>query len=226
MAKRLLTAAHPEWHVVDLAGNVAAHGTFAALDIPIGKNIKLGNVDLDLSTLKAPNEYRLVVSIAGTSIENSWNFWLYPADVATDPPADVLVTSTWVDAQAALARGGKVLFTPLASRAGRHQSAAGQRAGLLESADEPETRRNARPVVRRSTSRFGRLSRPKASAICNGPISFTTCARSTSRKRRRRCGRLFPRSTTGTATTSSLCCSSVALAMAGCWSALPTCNRI
>ncbi len=110
-----LVGAHPEWRVVDVAGNVAAHVAFAALDIPIGKNIKLGNVDLDLSTLKAPNEYRLVVSIAGTSIENSWNFWLYPADVATDSPADVLVTSTWVDAQAALARGGKVLFTPLAS---------------------------------------------------------------------------------------------------------------
>ena len=53
-----------------------------------------------------------MIDLSGTPIENSWNFWLYPADVDTSPPADVLVTSNWSDAKAALARGGKVLFTP------------------------------------------------------------------------------------------------------------------
>ena len=110
-----LIAAISQWRIVDIAGNTAAHGTLPTLDIPIGKNIKLGNVLLDLSTLKAPSEYRLVVGIAGTSIENSWNFWLYPAEVDTTPPTDVLATSNWSDAKAALAAGGKVLFTPPAS---------------------------------------------------------------------------------------------------------------
>jgi beta-galactosidase len=110
-----IPAAIPEWRVIDIAGNVAAHGAFATLDIPIGKNIKLGDVTLDLSTLKAPNEYRLVIDLSGTPIENSWNFWLYPTDVDSSPPADVLMTSDWADAKAALARGGKVLFTPAPS---------------------------------------------------------------------------------------------------------------
>ena len=110
-----IAAAIPEWRVVDIAGNVAAHGVFATLDIPIGKNIKLGNIALELSTLKAPNEYRLVIDLSGTPIENSWNFWLYPTDVDSSPPADVLMTSDWADAKAALARGGKVLFTPAPS---------------------------------------------------------------------------------------------------------------
>jgi beta-galactosidase len=107
-----LTAAHPEWSIVDLAGNTAAHGTLPTLDIPIGKNLKLGDVEVDLSTLKAPSEYRLVVSLAGTSIQNSWNFWLYPATLDTTPPSDVLLTSDWSEAKTKLSQGGKVLFNP------------------------------------------------------------------------------------------------------------------
>ena len=214
-----LAAAHPEWHVVDLAGNVAAHGAFAALDITIGKNIKLGDVSLDLSTLKAPNEYRLVVSIAGTSIENSWNFWLYPADVATDPPADVLVTSTWADAQESLARGGKVLFTPSAA-----------------ALDDTSPPLDNVPVF------WNRLMNPKLGAMlglwCDAQspalADFSTenfcdlqwgdivrnVRRSTSKRRRRSCGRSSPPSTIGTATTSSPSFSSAAWVMGGFWFAL------
>ena len=45
-------------------------------------------------------------------MENDWNFWLYPAQIEASPPADVLVTSDWAEAEARLAAGGKVLFTP------------------------------------------------------------------------------------------------------------------
>jgi beta-galactosidase len=110
-----LPAAQPQWRIIDLAGNVAAQGDFPMLAIPIGKSIKLGNISVDLSTLKAPSEYRLVVSIAGMAISNDWNFWLYPAELNTAVPADVLATSNWTDAKAALASGGKVLFTPAAN---------------------------------------------------------------------------------------------------------------
>jgi hypothetical protein len=109
-----ITGAKPQWRIVDLAGSVVANGDLPALDVPLGKNIKLGDVSVDLPGLKAPREYRLIVGIAGSSIENSWNFWLYPADTDTAPPPDVLVTSSWPDTQAALGHGGKVLFTPAA----------------------------------------------------------------------------------------------------------------
>jgi beta-galactosidase len=107
----------PYWKIVDLAGNVAAAGTFAARDIPIGKNISLGSVTTDLSKLTAPGEYKLVVGLPGgaTKIENDWNFWLYPDQLDTPVPADVLITSDWTDAQTRLAAGGKVLFTPPAA---------------------------------------------------------------------------------------------------------------
>jgi hypothetical protein len=107
-----IDGARPQWKVVDLKGNIAAQGELEKLDIPIGKNISLGTIELDLSKIPAPREYRLVVSLAGASIQNSWNFWIYPASIDTTAPADVLVTNNWPDAQAALAKGGKVLFTP------------------------------------------------------------------------------------------------------------------
>jgi hypothetical protein len=110
-----LASAKPQWRIVDMSGADVAHGELPAIEIPIGKNIRLGDVTADLAALKAPGEYRLVIGIAGSSVENSWNFWVYPAQAETlEAPADVLVTSSWSDARAALARGGKVLFTPAA----------------------------------------------------------------------------------------------------------------
>ena len=109
-----LTNAQFQWSIVDTAGKSYATGNFPARDIPIGKGLLLGNVKTDLNKLPAPQQYKLVVSLPGTqpAIENAWNFWLYPAEVPTDVPADVLLTSNLADAQAKLAAGGKVLLVP------------------------------------------------------------------------------------------------------------------
>ncbi|HEY6803191.1 MAG TPA: sugar-binding domain-containing protein [Pyrinomonadaceae bacterium] len=63
-----------------------------------------------------------------TYFENEWNFWVYPAKPAVAeqrsvdshhafdcPPSrstDLLITNSWDEAEAALAKGGKVLFSP------------------------------------------------------------------------------------------------------------------
>ena len=109
-----LMGAMPYWRIVDAAGKTATEGNFAARDIPIGKNIALGKVTADLSSLDAPKQYKLIVGLSGTGIENDWNFWLYPAEVDATVPADVLATGVWEDAKTRLAAGGKVLFTPAA----------------------------------------------------------------------------------------------------------------
>lgn len=110
-----LANARPTWKIVDRAGKTAASGEWAARDIPIGKNIAIGNVKVDLTKIAAPEMYRLVVGIAGTKVENDWHFWLYPAQVDTTAPADVLVSSDWKEARAKLESGGKVLFVPTAA---------------------------------------------------------------------------------------------------------------
>jgi hypothetical protein len=111
--------AAPFWKIIDLGGTTVAQGTLPVRDIPIGKNIPLGDITADLSKLTAPAEYRLAVVLPSAPdvvpIENDWNFWLYPAQLNTPAPADLLITDNWTDAQGRLAAGGKVLFTPPAN---------------------------------------------------------------------------------------------------------------
>jgi hypothetical protein len=107
-----LLRATPWWKIVDASGRAVVGGKWDTRDIPIGKNIPLGNLSAGLSRLAAPAAYKLVVGLSGTSVENDWNFWVYPAQVTTATPADVLVTNDWNTAETRLAAGGKVLFLP------------------------------------------------------------------------------------------------------------------
>ncbi len=128
-----ITNAVPRWKIVNSSGATVANGSWDARDIPIGKNIPLGKISADLSKLAAPAQYKLVVDVGADvrnlkisetemsepphggsyqSIENDWNFWLYPAQVGTNTPSDVLVTHNWNEAATRLAAGGKVLFMP------------------------------------------------------------------------------------------------------------------
>ena len=100
---------------MDANRKVVAGGHWDARDIPSGKNIPLGKISADLSRLATPATYKLVVGLQNTSIENDWNFWLYPARVEDSKTSDVLVTSNLHEAEAKLAAGDKVLFLPAAT---------------------------------------------------------------------------------------------------------------
>lgn len=109
-----LTNAVSTWEIHDANGKIVAHNTFPGATIPIGKNFSLGKISNDLSKLPAPAAYSLVVRIQSASLEfhNDWNFWLYPVKIPDSVPVNVLVTSSWDDAEKKLAAGGKVLFLP------------------------------------------------------------------------------------------------------------------
>jgi hypothetical protein len=109
-----LKDASPFWAVADVNGFVPANGRWQPKDIPIGKNIPLGKVSVDLASLPAPGQYQLMVALqdgAAKNIRNFWNFWVYPTNAPAEPP-DVLVTSSWEEAARRLDAGGKVLFQP------------------------------------------------------------------------------------------------------------------
>jgi beta-galactosidase len=110
------TNAVPQWQIVNSSGKAGRQRRWEARDIPIGKNIPLGKVSADLSKLAAPGAIqarrRIQMSEPHHIFENDWNFWLYPAQVDTATPSDVLVTHNWSEAATRLAAGGKVLFMP------------------------------------------------------------------------------------------------------------------
>ncbi|MBS1792773.1 MAG: discoidin domain-containing protein [Acidobacteria bacterium] len=107
-----LENARPYWKIVDRFGKPVKSGDLPARTIPIGKNIALGKIAADLAELPAPNAYKLVVGLRGTTFENDWNFWVYPASVEKSEPRDVVVTHSWDEAEKLLAKGAKVLYMP------------------------------------------------------------------------------------------------------------------
>ena len=126
------------WRIV--RGDLDEVGEWETRTMPIGKNIPLGKISVDLSKFQAPGEYKLIVTVApasffrpvdrkiqpgpgvvrgSTYFENEWNFWLYPssddpigAQASSSRSADVLVTRSWAEAEKRLAAGGLVLFVP------------------------------------------------------------------------------------------------------------------
>lgn len=100
------------WKVVDAAGKTQLAGDFPARQLPIGKNIALGRIDADLSKLPRPAAYKLVVSLNGTEFENDWNFWLYPNFDFDPRQSSITITTSWPEAKARLAEGGRVLYSP------------------------------------------------------------------------------------------------------------------
>ncbi len=119
----------PYWKVVAYGGIVAS-GDLKSANIPIGKNFSLGTVSVDLQDIRsrtfystvdkqstqkqvdAAYQFKLVVGLKGTTFENDWDFWVYPSAVNTDVPKGVMISHDWPEAQAILAKGGKVLFMP------------------------------------------------------------------------------------------------------------------
>jgi len=107
---KALASVTPVWRIVDAQGRTVQSGTLPKRAAPRGKNLKLGTITADLSKLKQPAAYRLVLELKGTPFRNQWPFWVYPATVSPEVPQDLIVTASWAEARAGLAAGRKVLW--------------------------------------------------------------------------------------------------------------------
>ena len=102
-----LRGAQVTWRVADHTG------TLPVTTIPLGKNIQLGKVQLDLAAYQQPTKLTLQVAINGQAC-NQWDFWVYPNDLNCDKiQCDSLFFADTLDAKAlqVLADGGDVLLT-------------------------------------------------------------------------------------------------------------------
>lgn len=103
--------------VTDTKGAEVAKGQLFSGDITVGKNRALGTVSLPLAAFTEPSKLRLTVRTTpkndvGQKIENSWEFWVYPAETQMPEAKGVLVTDTLgAEAIATLKKGGRVLIT-------------------------------------------------------------------------------------------------------------------
>lgn len=98
----------PSWAIIDGGGQVVRKGKLMTTDIKWGNCQKLGAISETIEVNTAA-KYQLQVEVAG--FMNSWDFWVYPAQLpkVTD---DVLVVSSLNEAAlATLEKGGKVLLS-------------------------------------------------------------------------------------------------------------------
>ena len=107
-----IKSASPYWKLVDRRGTVFAGGDLPTLDIPVGKNIKLGKIKVALSSVSRPTAFKLIVGLKETTIENDWNIWVYPYGENPTPKKEIVITHSWDEAQSNLSQGRRVLFMP------------------------------------------------------------------------------------------------------------------
>jgi len=109
--KAALVNAKTIWRIRDSHGLILKEGIVCQKDIPVGNNIELGQVQLELSDFYAPAKLNLEIAIEGTEFINDWDFWVYPVQMQPINTNGVYVT-TEPDKKAIdiLNNGGKVLI--------------------------------------------------------------------------------------------------------------------
>ncbi len=100
------------WSLRDSAGRIIGTGQFGPQELAPGGVRDVGDIRIDLKTVRAPAKLNLELAIDNTRFRNSWDFWVYPPAVATTAPK-VTVRREWNDeTRRLLAAGGDVLLMP------------------------------------------------------------------------------------------------------------------
>lgn len=115
--KETLKDARTTFSIRDSAQREYANGLLSEGNLPIGKNISLGCVNLSLGAFSQPLKLTLTVAAEAKNyedrkIENQWDFWVYPSRVEMPQSGGVLITDS-LDQKAlnVLQKGGRVLIT-------------------------------------------------------------------------------------------------------------------
>ncbi len=100
----------PVWKLTDKKGNTVFEGKLGQANIPIGNEIKLGQIEIETGQLDTPQKFILGVDVSGYS--NQWDIWVYPAKQETIDLSQIYVTSILDEkAVTVLENGGKVLLS-------------------------------------------------------------------------------------------------------------------
>ncbi len=109
----LIRDAVPVWSVNYADGRKVTSGRLSNITIPLDNGTELGRIEAALGNVAAPAKLVVTVSIEGTPYTNSWDIWVYPTKLDTQPPSGVLIAERFDEqVRTALKDGGKVLLMP------------------------------------------------------------------------------------------------------------------
>lgn len=99
------------WMLMDSKGETLAEGEWS-LEAKAGALSPVGHIEIPLHAVQQAEKVNLSLRIPGTDYRNDYPLWVYPAKVTTPPAEGVTVATDWASCQAALSKGGKVIWFP------------------------------------------------------------------------------------------------------------------
>ncbi len=99
-----------EWTITNEAGEKVQSGSQNGIDLYLGNNGYLGNIQFEIAIEKA-DKWTLTLALKGTAYKNSWPVWVYPKKVKITSDK-VLFTTSLKEAGMALNQGKTVLLNP------------------------------------------------------------------------------------------------------------------
>lgn len=100
------------WQVIRISGEVIASGVLIA-DLIQGELTDVADLDIDLTEIAGAEKLSLIISLDETSYKNSYPLWIYPSDVDTNIPGDIVVSERFDKSTLAkLDEGASVLLFP------------------------------------------------------------------------------------------------------------------
>jgi hypothetical protein len=109
--KATLENSTTRWTITTASGEVVDTGVVKQGSIPLGLSTLAEKHPINLATLKAPAQYRFIVSVDDTAVKNQWDFWVYPDDT-TSEAQKVKITRSKAEALQLASTGATVLFVP------------------------------------------------------------------------------------------------------------------
>ncbi len=100
-----------KWRVIGSDGKIIREDSARFSQVLKGNTSKLGSFSIPLADMPAPAKYTIQLMLQGTGYKNQWNFWLYQPEVKSQDD-EIVVTTSFKDALAALDEGKKVLLNP------------------------------------------------------------------------------------------------------------------
>jgi len=106
-----ITNATVVWKIFDGETKIA-NGQYQAPLIPFGHNGEIGRIQQPLSAVTKASKLKVTIELAGTSIANNWNVWVYPKSEPLAQTNVQVFESPGPDFFKALQDGDRVLLLP------------------------------------------------------------------------------------------------------------------
>ncbi|MBE0655418.1 MAG: glycoside hydrolase family 2, partial [Bacteroidales bacterium] len=106
-----INTAEMTWTIKDEEGNLMKTGVLSAPEILHGTVSRLGIIEMDLNEVKTPAALTIELQLKDTPFKNSWQIWVYDRHPLSEP-GEVIITTSFEEANQALEQGKKVLLTP------------------------------------------------------------------------------------------------------------------